>query len=116
MTMYPKGMNRTTANLTAEKLWTGGSWLEGPYPDTKSVKLFRSSSCNSNGNTLDHRNKHYFPARYDYVILTREHGRRCISASLPPHGALTESHSSADDSRNVTVVDKFANRRFNSPK
>ncbi|ORC85283.1 glucolactonase [Trypanosoma theileri] len=137
MTMHPKGLNRTSTNLTAEKLWTGGAWLEGPCwlpregkllfsdvagdkqylldPDTKTVSLFRPYSSHANGNTLDFRNKYYFSEKPDYFILSCEHGRRCISASLPPHAVSIGTKPPTEDVRNVIIVDKFANRRFNSP-
>lgn len=63
-------------------------------PDTKQVELFRHHSGNGNGNAVDHVNhRHRYYGFYppeledlaDYIVLTCEHGRRCVSASVPPH-------------------------------
>lgn len=116
MTLRPTDIDYTAA-VVPERMWTGGSWLEGPCwlpveqrllfsdvaasaqytldPETKEVTLFRSCSNYGNGNTLDpvaaNRARYYgfYPPELqdeaDYVVVTCEHGRRCVSASLPPH-------------------------------
>lgn len=116
MTLLPSGLRREAKDLVAEKMWTGGSWVEGPCwlpsdnkllfsdvinsaqylldPETKQVSLLRVHTTNGNGNCLDHVNVHkryygFYPPELedmaDYIILTCESGRRCVTATVPPH-------------------------------
>ncbi|KAK7201472.1 SMP-30/Gluconolaconase/LRE-like region containing protein [Novymonas esmeraldas] len=63
-------------------------------PETRRVSLFRVHSTNGNGNCIDDINVHkrfygFYPPELedlaDYIILTCEHGRRSVTASVPPH-------------------------------
>ncbi|MGB6117779.1 MAG: SMP-30/gluconolactonase/LRE family protein [Mesorhizobium sp.] len=97
-----------------ERLWTGGRWLEGPawfaagrylvfsdipndrmmrWDDTDgSVSVFRQSSNNSNGNTVDGEGR----------LVTCEHRTRCVTRT-------------GHDGRVTVVADSFEGRRLNSP-
>lgn len=171
MSLYPKNIDHTAKNVVPELMWTGGQWCEGACwlpsdgkflfsdvitatqyvldPATKTVSVFRSHSGFGNGSALDPFNKHcfgFYPPELqdlaDYVVVSCEHGRRCLSVSLPPHAMeryfakygydprpqpKPESGEELGKSRKHAIVppymmitnkiltEKFMNRRYNSP-
>jgi len=110
-----EAFNKYRMPLTkVERLWTGGRWGEGPVwfgdlraliwsdipnnrmlrwdEETGAVSVFRKPSGYANGNTRDRQGR----------LLTCEHGGRRVSRTEP-------------DGRIVTLVDRFENRKLNSP-
>ena len=101
-------------NASLERLWTGGRWNEGPVwfgdqrsliwsdiPNNRmlcwsefdaSVRIFRSPSEFSNGNTRDREGR----------LITCEHGTRRVTRT-EHSGVIT------------TLIDKFEDKRLNAP-
>ncbi len=96
----------------AERLWTGGTWTEGPawvdgylvwsdipsnrllrwHEATGQTSVFRHPAASSNGNTVD---------REGRLVTCEQHPRRI--ARTETNGTIT------------VIADRFAGKRFNSP-